>query len=478
MKKLLLILSLFAGVSAGVSGQTVPNGNFESWNTTSFDNFTSWWNSNPQSYQKTGLPSFFKSTTAHSGSYAAEIKSVSNGLDTMGGYLLSANPNNKQQGNGNVSFVGGLPYSATPTKFTGYYKYSPVGKDTAGILVIFKKGGVIISQDMIKLGAASAYTAFSMNLSLKSTPDTVVIGMVSSYKLINNNNWMTGIIPGSTLYIDDIAFTGTSSMPAIPNGDFESGWTTSSILSPAGWTIFGDPGTVNQITDKYDGNYAIALTTISSNNDVGISTGKSSSHSGPVGGGRPFTNLIDTLIGYYKYSSVGGDSSSVFVQFSKNAHQIWGTGTILGPSSSYKQFSIPINLQGNTPDSMRIDIWNNNSNQGIAHIGTTLKLDDIQLKSAPLHNSGIGATGWIANKVKVYPNPASQKITFEFSNLMLTDNVLTFKVLNSLGEIVYIQNYAGKTDMINLDISGYKNGIYFYNFLNGKSLVQGSFIKN
>src|ERR1017187_3797149 len=201
MKKFIVLYALFFALCA--SGQAILNGNFETWSNTPFDNYTGWWNSNPQSLQLTGKSSCIKSTSSHSGSYAVEVQSVSNGTDTMGGYIINTNPNMKT-GNKN-SFFGGVPYSAQPTQITGYYKYSPQGKDSAGVIVIFKKAGVILSQDLMTLGSASGYTYFARNLSLKATPDTMIIGVVSSYMLINNNNHMTGIIPGSTLYMDDLA---------------------------------------------------------------------------------------------------------------------------------------------------------------------------------------------------------------------------------------------------------------------------------
>ena len=114
---------------------------------------------------------------------------------------------------------------------------------------------------------------------------------------------------------------------------------------------------------------------------------------------------------------------------------------------------------------------------GIAHVGSTLIVDEVQLKSAPLH-TGIDENIWVDNKVKVYPNPASNSINFEFHNAMLSNNITTLKVFNNLGEIVYLRDFAGDAVMINLVIAGYNKGIYHYSFTNAQNLIQGSFMKN
>jgi hypothetical protein len=262
-------------------------------------------------------------------------------------------------------------------------------------------------------------------------------------------------------------------MPAIPGGNFETGWTTANVLSPLGWSFNSDPSTVTQTNDSYKGNYAIQLKTLSPNSNAGITSGINKKGSS---GGRPYNRTKDTLIGYYKYTSIGKDSGSVYLQFTKNGNYIWSTGLTLAPASNYTQFSIPFNLPS-TPDSMRIDIENNHSNMGIAHVGSTLIVDEVQLKSAPLH-TGIDENIWVDNKVKVYPNPASNSINFEFHNAMLSNNITTLKVFNNLGEIVYLRDFAGDAVMINLVIAGYNKGIYHYSFTNAQNLIQGSFMKN
>src|SRR6185312_16709801 len=97
-------------------------------------------------------------------------------------------------------------------------------------------------------------------------------------------------------------------------------------------------------------------------------------------------------------------------------------------------------------------------------------IDEVQLKSAPLH-TGINESAKVSRNVSVYPNPVQNNVLFAFTNPDVSQNQLTLKIFNNLGEVIYEHNYAGNTRMINLDMTTYKTGIYFYNILNGTSLI-------
>ena len=452
MKTIKHILSLAILLPLMASGQTIVNGNFESWTTIPFDSYNGWSNSNIQSIPQTGKASCSKSTSAHSGNYAIELQTVTNGIDTSGAYAINTPPQNSSS-----NFTGGVPYTSQPTKITGYYKYTTPGNDSAGIIVVFKKAGKIISQDMFRLGPASVYTAFpSHKLSLNSQPDSVIIGMVSSYRVIGNNNYATGEIPNSTLYVDDLAFTGTGTMPPIPGGDFETGWTTTNFSTPNGWTLEGDPGTITQTTESYKGSYAIKMETLSSVYSSGISLGGRNKNGQTDG--VPYTGTKDTLIGYYKYTSVGGDSGFVYVDFTKNGVNLLQTGIILPPASNYTMFSIPYSLPS-TPDSIQVQIRNSISNNGTGHIGSTLIVDEVTLKSQPLH-TGFELFHPIQASLSVYPNPANNLI-----NIYPVPEIFgqgSVEICNALGKIMISKNLSEfeNSNRIELSTESLKPGIY------------------
>jgi hypothetical protein len=99
-----------------------PNTDFENWTTVESLEPDNWWTPNFALINQT--PCVTQSTDAYSGNYALRIENVlSAGLDTIGfasnGYFI------------NEDFAGGMPVLQNPVKVTGYYKYNPVGNDTA-----------------------------------------------------------------------------------------------------------------------------------------------------------------------------------------------------------------------------------------------------------------------------------------------------------------------------------------------------------
>jgi len=101
----------------------------------------------------------------------------------------------------------GFPYTGRPEKLEFWSKYTPVGGDTAGAIVILKKWTGIESDTIaiggININATAGYTKFTVDLVYYSTelPDSAVIGFAASKmpEIARIN---------STLYIDDVIFLG------------------------------------------------------------------------------------------------------------------------------------------------------------------------------------------------------------------------------------------------------------------------------
>jgi hypothetical protein len=104
--------------------------------------------------------------------------------------------------------MGGMAVTLNPTKVSGYYKYSPVGNDTAIVGAFCSKYdvtfGVSVRLDsmLIKLPPASSYTYFELPFNYNGWPiaDSLNITFVSG----NFNNDSSLLVPGSVLLIDDI----------------------------------------------------------------------------------------------------------------------------------------------------------------------------------------------------------------------------------------------------------------------------------
>lgn len=166
--------------------QGILNGNFENWTTVSIENPDDW--SSINLYSNTaGVLSATKSTDKHAGNFALKLETVVVRDDTLG-FITNGTF-------GNDSIIGGQPFSVIFDTLSGYYKYSPVGLDTAGISLTFWRGanplGVFFNQFL----PASTYTPFEVPFVLPQVPDTLRIDIISS--LVDNR-------VGSSLFIDNL----------------------------------------------------------------------------------------------------------------------------------------------------------------------------------------------------------------------------------------------------------------------------------
>lgn len=232
MKKITLLLSTFI-TCASLFAQTIPNASFETWVNNTEANQTY---ELPQGWISGDLltsafdPNYngvtvLKSTQSHSGTYAVKMDvSLLNG-DTLTPTLASVGSLEEFL---NTVFAGseilGFPFNSRPANLQGYYKLNSIGNDSVSIEVQMTKWNPVSNaSDLVGrtefsiTSNASAYSMFNIPLvySTSDTPDTVNIGI----SIINETS---GVHPGTTLYIDDLAFSGTAT------GINE----TSSVLSP------------------------------------------------------------------------------------------------------------------------------------------------------------------------------------------------------------------------------------------------------
>lgn len=211
MKKF-VIISIILVFAPIFSGKAQPNGGFENWSTVySILEPDNWQTLNFVSLNPPNPLSAFRVTgiDKHSGNYALKLKTVyfdnnpfpseigdSTGAVFTGKITLSP-----------FAYKYGFPYTGRPEKLEFWSKYTPVGGDTAGALVILKKWNGIES-DTIAIGGANinettGYSPFQADLVYYSDelPDSAVIGFAASKTpLLARLN--------STLYVDDVIFTG------------------------------------------------------------------------------------------------------------------------------------------------------------------------------------------------------------------------------------------------------------------------------
>src|SRR6185437_13971297 len=377
MKKILhsAVFALLIGTAAA---QTIPNNSFENWNYNIWMDPTNYTTANDQYVpygimgtvtQTSGAGSFYHG--AHAVKLMTDTVRVGGVKDTLQAYMANGNPG------GGGPITGGIPYAQKPTGMRFYYTCDVKLGDTALVLAVFKKAGSPIGICEAKLiGNVGTWTLYTQPATIFLTPDTVVFACTSSNLLLNGYSGL----PGSTLFIDSVTFTGVASQPALMNGDFEN-WTTDTAAFPTSWS--GSYPGVYQTTDKKGGTYAVEMKTqgktVFNNAQPGqITTGYS--HNGLIMGGNPITNQVDTLMFWYKYTPTGSDTANVNIQFKKNGGFVFGTGKYLLPSASYRLDSVPFNT-GSAIDSAIIRFQSTNTYQlAQNHVGSDLKVDNIYYK--------------------------------------------------------------------------------------------------
>jgi hypothetical protein len=224
MKKIFTLLLLISAFTA--KSQVIQNGGFESWTNLLFFY-------EPQGYVTTNYASVLlggggipranvsrNSTIKNSGTYSAKLESYAiNVGDTSGvpgamvtGVLDLAN----------TTIVPGFAYSNRPLEMTGYYNYTQGNRpDSALVSVVLTKYDPILGPlNVIGAGfsfltetSASGMQAFNIPIlySQGMKPDTaiIIISTSSSFSGGFDTSALSSAPVGSTLYIDDLTFSGT-----------------------------------------------------------------------------------------------------------------------------------------------------------------------------------------------------------------------------------------------------------------------------
>lgn len=160
-----------------------PDGDFENWATTFYDDPDDWYNSD--------FGDVVKSTDKYMGTYALKLESKDDGSGFIdaGGIML-----------GDMSSPNlGMPFNRKIDTLTGYYKYATSGNDSGVISVVAIDGNGMPMSGYIshKLSAVNSYTYFEIPISSTNTPARLVVDIASS-------NYSGTPVDGSTLFIDDL----------------------------------------------------------------------------------------------------------------------------------------------------------------------------------------------------------------------------------------------------------------------------------
>ena len=437
-------------------GQSIPNGGFESWNTISYEDPLYYETSNMHGNNGSiGNVNVVKTTDAYHGSFAIKLTTSVSGLDTNFAYFANGDP-------GQNPPQGGSAYSQTPTGFRFHYKSLEMPGDSGFVLLMFKKAGVLIGQYMWAISTTqSSYTLFNKPLvpALPMAPDTVVIGIASSFPFGGNRG-----TPGNMLQVDSLAFTGVASQPANFNGDLES-WVPVTNNQIQGWNISGNnQGGNYQTTDKYSGSFALELQTQApsfggGNVQPGQATSGNYTHNGPPNGGLPYNKQIDTLVFYYKYLPADpNDSARIDLSFKLNGMSNWGLQKYLHTSGGYQMVQIPFSNPISAPDSLIIGISSSSYTTWpipASYVGSDLKIDNMYFKSQkmPVANFSMPTSGCVGQPIQLTDHSANMTSGWNWimpggspSSSILQNPTVTYSSVGTKTITLYATNFIGSTN--------------------------------
>ena len=252
-KKILIILIGFAGILNAQNPQIVNN-SFENWTDKVFKSLHDYRDSGDENYGK-----IIQSTDAVHGQYSVKLQTRERYGELETGFFVNFDGDN---------FSGGVPYSQHVDSVCGYYKAHLIAQDSALLVALFKNSGVVVGGNIYKFAAdrnTNTWTRFCYptNMPTIIAADTLMFGAASSNAISG-----VGMENGSWIQLDSITLkSGDQALPPITDFSFEN-WDSRTISFPndfdtsLSFDITSNPLPVEKVTDATDGNYAVKLNTV------------------------------------------------------------------------------------------------------------------------------------------------------------------------------------------------------------------------
>ena len=457
MKQIIVYLSAIA-LNLSVAAQTIPNGNFEDWTLTSYFDPLHWRSSNIETIQQNSWVTVSPVTGYDGSGYAIRMTTGGQDGQIMPGFFSNT-------GGDPLAGEGGEEYHEIPSMLSGYARYQTMGLDTALLVVVFKKQGEIIRMRTIPFyGEQDTFIQFHESLLLSEFPDSVIIAAVSSD--VRHPEVMS---TGSFLELDELTFEGRYVMPQLPNHDFEH-WMHGHIHHAHEWGSFGMMAGRTEETPF--GSFAAMMTSYEDwDNHVhpsGMYTGYMNESQEWVGG-IPYSEISDTLRGWYQYISDGNDAGCLSLQMLSNQVNVGGAFYQFYPTENWTLFEIPIQLY-QTPDTMRIQLMSSAFPFDEATPGSTLFIDDLELSSQPLFMEEFASH----LSVTAYPNPATNAINLNLSRKIEGDVMIS--IYSEKGDLVKCSNQHQSGELLRFSLEGFESGTYFYEVTGNRVFETGKFI--
>jgi hypothetical protein len=443
----------------------IPNWDFEIWDTSITEKLSRWQQVGPA-----------EKVASFDGGHAVKLATYVYGGRKQPGAVFYGQPTEALGG-------GGIPFTGRPDSVVAYLNYDIAPADTGMVLVILKRQGQSISENIFSIigSTGNNFVRFSRPLDYQSllSPDTMVVGFINSFNQDGNHN------VNSVMSVDKVSFPGT--VDTIPNADFEN-WQPDTLETARNWFVsayelisFGR--LFQKTTDSYSGLYALRINNPVPLQTAGIVMGAAQS---PENNSPAFAihHLPITVNGYFKYFPVGHDSLIVqLLLFSHDSIAAVAMFTCDSTVSQYQPFSAMVNyFPGFTQlDSASLKIystgWESSVNSGNTYVMIDAITFDALLDTDYVDTVVVSAIekNTPQKSILIYPNPASAFIYIKAEDFS-TDVQITITDIQGR-EVEQLSLLDFTNEVYALNISRYQPGIYILAAQSEGKLVSKKFIK-
>lgn len=293
----------------------------------------------------------------------------------------------------------------------------------------------------------------------------------------------------ATLLLTQFTFSQT-----IPNLDLEQWDDFGSYMEPSGnWTTANkivllsalNPVTTSRTTDAHGGMYAAKIETdaiaiINTLITGTLALGEFDQGALPPNNlkqGIPYTGRPTNFKGWYKFTSVNGDSCSIYAWSYKYNSTTGDRDTVafagMIPTTTvgnYTQFDLPFTFfSQDTPDSLSIVVASSAEGEIFqGQVGNTVWVDDFEMTTA----TGLSQVLMPELKVTAYPNPTAGQLRFSWERSLLEADL---EIYGLDGKLIASHSVNGEQAEIN--VAGMAPATYYYLLKeNGSALASGQFI--
>jgi hypothetical protein len=268
-----------------------------------------------------------------------------------------------------------------------------------------------------------------------------------------------------------------------PSYEDPTGWGTPNVLSNA--LLGGNPISVTKATSPNinAGTYAMKIVTFKytpgfanitaylPNDTLGFAlTGSVDATSPYLHPGYQETTRYAQLDFYAKYVPVGSDQGTCAVYLKKwtgpgaKVDTIATGAIVIASNASFAKLTVPLVYKKGTAPDTAVIIFSSSFTK--PQVGSALWIDDVSFSGIV---AGLNERNMLMNAIKVFPNPATDKITFAAH--MNNESLSQVEVFDATGR--QVEGIVVENNRTELNTNAYSEGLYMYNAYNDKKELIG-----